>query len=884
MIDHEAAPVMAAAPVTIQLRYHRLALMVITFAAALLLLMVPFAGDGLVIDSFLSTEKTKDQQNELRDDYNSKSSSIVSAFNTPTEWALGAIVPVCFLALASGHHVQTEQAFVVGAAFMGIEMGIKYLINNGFQAVNVQIVAEQLRPYIAASDMKANTDALDVMLSATTNVSQLVTEVGDNVMTNTVLRNVLAPIVLKTPPVCKRSDNSTADTSQFATGLVQSYGFPARSWQSTMLPSNLFVSEYTYQVLLGDNTTDFSAAVLPMTVSTASNLFIHGVHVSRFFFRWFDADSAPFNISGLVQNRQVPDAVSSNDSSVPVYTVPAAELLDLVLPASSDANEVEWFLGAARDLFRKSLATGVDIAPDDATMEFWHGDIDGGYNITFDAVTFEVPLRRNFYYRKLIFDEDSDVLVEDKEATAFYTNATNADSVGDIYYDLDMSADCGPNPGLCVMPRVQEYDYYGSEYQPDPQIKATAICLNANGTEDFQIFYDYYVVDGNVSNTIVDSAWACNNKSTTSMYIVSLGSRIEGDAMYDSPAPDATVTPLDGNRSTIVNPRKIYHLTVVRVGWELNDFAADFNATCLEGELGCRGLEYLMDVPVAGLFSNTSNASYNQFMLVGESSIPVDDLSPFMYNDTEIGGSYDGFGSATRWVSLMTLATPAEDAVYSQKGDVLLAYNFGNVSWSSGLLSSHNCSDSAEDFLNHIVNNHYYMDHGLQASYTSGMYFLFQNGIIREIVNMTEDGTLTSLAFDGNEQWMNVTVLIPVKSLIITFTGVGLIVLAAICAMVFSRCGQRSLLKQPKEFTIDMVADMMRNDAKYPPTLLDRRFDTVGVNGSFQKFRIECIQLRNEDTGATITLPLDVKMDQYNASTSAEHFSPKAGNPYIMQT
>lgn len=557
-------PPTTAVPVTIQLRYLRLGAIVGVFTLFLVVIMTPFSKDGVTLDYFLSTAKTKDEQVKIRDDYNSKVSNIVSLFGQPIEWTLGAILPVVFLSLAPERHLQTEPALVSMLAFMGIEMGVKYLISNGIQAVNVQIVAEPIRLIMDPSDLKINTASLDAMLLNTTNVSQLVSEQDINFMTNTVLRNVLAPIVLRTAPVCKRSSNGTDDISQFATGLVQSYGFPVRSWQSMMLPTNEFAYPDIYRV---DNATGFSDANLPMPVTTATNLFIHAIHACRYFFRWFDDESVPFNITGLIQQSKTPDIVANDQSIGQSHSVPAVELLKLLPPASSDEIEVKWFLSAAYDLFKSSMASGVNISQEGATMEFSHGDIDDDGNITYDAVTFQVPLRHNFYYRKLIYDSELDVLLEDDNATAYYTNISNAGLVDDIYYDLDISADCGPNPGLCVMSRVQEYDCYGAEYQPDPQIKATAICLDDNGTEGFQIDYSYYAAAGNPLATTLDATWACKNQSSPSMYIVSLGSRIVGDAMYDNPAPDATITSLDKNRSTIVNPRKIYRLTVVRLGW-----------------------------------------------------------------------------------------------------------------------------------------------------------------------------------------------------------------------------------------------------------------------------------------------------------------------------
>lgn len=291
-------------------------------------------------------------------------------------------------------------------------------------------------------------------------------------MTNTVLRNVLAPIALKaTTSVCLRRDDAY-DTSQYSTGVVQSYGFPVREWQNTMLPTNLFVHGDSYQLLLGNNATDLASERLNMSVSTAANLFIHVIHVSQFFFRWINTSSVPFNISGLIQESQKPDSViEGDDSSAPRHSIAAATILTFLLLASSDEDEEKWFLSAARDLFKKSRSSGVNISQDEPNITFWQGGIEGNENIQFDAVTFEVPLRRNFYHRKLILSTDGQELAEDTNATAQYNSIANAANNSDIYYDLDMSADCGPNPGLCVIPRVQEYDFYGKKYQPEPQIK-----------------------------------------------------------------------------------------------------------------------------------------------------------------------------------------------------------------------------------------------------------------------------------------------------------------------------------------------------------------------------------------------------------------------------
>lgn len=714
-------------PVTIQLRYRRLAIIICTFVAAMLALVIPISMDLVVIHAFDSSTMHAADQYDVRDDYNSLVSSVVSALSIPKDWLIGSVLPVCFLTFASSRHMQKDQTFWTGAAFMGIDLSIRYLINIGFQATHVQLT-QKIQMRINDHDLTANMDALDIMQSYSTNVSNIVPEsLADsdnyiNYMTNTVLRNVLAPIALKTTsPKCSPSNKSedSYDSSQFGTGLVQSYGFPIRDWQSTMLPTNEFIGGSSFQVPMSGNITDIEGAQYLLSVDTTVNLFIHAMHVSQYFFRWLDPNSTPFNISALIKQSKQPDSVTSgNELNAPNYSVHASELLHLLPSNSSDDDEynLKFFFEAARDLFNKSLSSGVNLSQADSTMTFAHGGIDRG-DITYDAVTLEVPLRRNFYYRKLIMDDHGDALTEDKNATALYTDISNAANTSDIYYDLDMSVDCGPNPGACVLPRVQTYDFLGRKYQPDPQIKATAVCVNDDGSEDFKIEYNYYTVDGNASNTHLDAAWTCKRKSNTSMYIVSFGSRIEGDEMYDGRAPDSAETRprLDAKRVTIKNPRKIYSMTVVRLEWKFVHLADNLTISCGTKDNNCDGLVYLSDRPVGGKFENNSidDESIQPFILVGKNSVPIESLSPFLYDDTERTGTYTGFGTATRWVSLMTLATPTEDAIYSQKGDLLLSYNFRKFNRSSEKRKDRDCSASAEDYLNHVVNNHYYMDHGL---------------------------------------------------------------------------------------------------------------------------------------------------------------------------
>lgn len=206
MADHEAPPIRVA-PITIQLRLARLALMVVLFTVALLSVMVILAVRGHVLFSFPSTDDINDHIDH-RDNLNWWSSAIFTALNVPASWALSSMLPVCFLALASTSRVQTKPKFVMTMAFIGIDIFVKYLINNSFQAVSVQFSPQSLKPSIDASDMKANTESLDIMSSyVPTAMETLGYQENTTFMINTVLRNVVAPIVLKnSTPVCLSSD------------------------------------------------------------------------------------------------------------------------------------------------------------------------------------------------------------------------------------------------------------------------------------------------------------------------------------------------------------------------------------------------------------------------------------------------------------------------------------------------------------------------------------------------------------------------------------------------------------------------------------------------------------------------------------------------------
>lgn len=176
------------------------------------------------------------------------------------------------------------------------------------------------------------------------------------------------------------------------------------------------------------------------------------------------------------------------------------------------------------------------------------------------------------------------------------------------------------------------------------------------------------------------------------------------------------------------------------------------------------------------------------------------------------------------------------------------------------------------------------MDHGLQASYTAGMYFIFQKGVVHDFVITTDD---ILFEFEGNTQQIDLTVVIPMKSLIITCIGIGIIFLGGIFAVFFSRCGKQSLIgKIPEaDVTPDVITDMMVNATKYPQLLLDRRFETNGLNSKFKKVRIDGLVLGDGDNGSNVTLTRNGKQQTSrtsSASTEDSASSSKASETNVM--
>lgn len=798
-------------PLTVWLRKFRFALASILFCGFMLALLVPFH-DNVTLQSFQASAKTDDEKKKLVSDYNAYAATVTSFLSVPIDWYVTLVLPVVFVSIAPKPVMEVDQSVKTMTVIYICTFIIKYLLNNAFGALFVTISAEYTVPVITSSDLSATTLA-STSSSNTAAVSSVL---------RTVTSAAIFPIVSS---VCEVDEASAASAL-----VVQTLGFSLPSWQSISTESSSASNE-SFVVSLGDDDQNFSNASLPMNASLAANVFINALHMSRHFFGWYDDSSALFNLTGHIEASFQPDQVSSA-ASAPIHSVAASALLNL-LPASevSEQAQTEWFLGAAYDLFKSSLGDAVNISQSESSMAFSHVNITDG--ISFDAVTFEIPLAKSFYHRKLVqASSNASVLSEDTTAAS--------NSSGDVYYDLDLTTDCGSDAGSCVMPFTPEYYANGSVYHTEPQIKAIAICLNDNGTEAFQIDYDYYTTS---SGSESDAHWACPDASSTSMWIVSLDVKVVGDALYDSAAPDDSTTTLDSQRATIVNPRKVYSLTVGRLGWETVDLAETYNAECSDGEGSCTGLRYVTD------------SDSTQHVILSASGTPVAQLDTFAYNGTE---SAEGT-SATSWANLMSVAPVKSDSIEgSRMGDLLLSDNIKSFEWTSSSRSGSQCSAEAE-YRSGVASNAYYVSAGLQSTYTTAMHFLFQDGVAKT-TTLTATAA-TTLSFATSEQWVDVIIGIPTLSFILTIIGVAIlfIVMPIVLIKAVSGAYKKNGLRHPVHITAEIMAQLKYNEEKYPHMFFTQRLDNVfsPENGdSMDAFKIDGITVRHKEKGDGFALPI----------------------------
>ncbi|GLE00525.1 hypothetical protein PINS_up009282 [Pythium insidiosum] len=375
------------------------------------------------------------------------------------------------------------------------------------------------------------------------------------------------------------------------------------------------------------------------------------------------------------------------------------------------------------------------------------------------------------------------------------------------------------------------------------------------------------------------------------MLVVSVSSRIVADAFVEGRATGF---------ASLRNARKVYALTVGRLAWNVTDLAQTYNATCEEGVGLCYGLLFVLPSSDAGVdagFSARPDASSmtdgQRHLLVGDDFLPVETLGAFNYNDTERRSPVDS-DDIVQWTPLLSISatqseTPSQTSssnkrkararVASLGSDVLLPHNVGDAATNSTSTTRDGkaCSAAVEARVRHLLGNHLYMERGLQTAYTAGMFFLFQNAVVKECVSLA-DGRMT-LKFDRNIEWIDFLVSAPGTNVILTLTGcLLLVVMAAWVSLSLLRQRRQAAVAGAAYVTPQVLAKVLLDEDTFPPALLQRRLlapssqpgSAPRANAAsaelLEEFAIEGLRLQREADGMAVELPMGSTKQSNNSS------------------
>ncbi|KAG7392616.1 ribosome biogenesis protein tsr3 [Phytophthora pseudosyringae] len=753
----------------------------VVMAGAFTAVIVQFAGDGIQVGTFRSIDLDAADQKELLDKYNSISAALTALLMKPLDVFLSMVVAVAVLCVATkwSVHQESRRAYVV----MAVIGAVGYLMNTGFSALNMQVSPGKIQPRITSSDLAVDdfndssqsTD--DAVFFATFSNASYRENTPANSVLNTILRNLFVKTD-KIPASCSVSQDYDVPYKE----LVAYYGFPSRSWQQRALSKAL---EPTDAITMPMNAAAAELPTddeLPMNVSIATNLAVYALITSNSFLGWWSQEDEAWGPAN-----QCPLASRSEPLEM-------ATCLNLSTRSSAGATFVSDVHETIVDYF--SRAANASTTHEKATIAFSHFNVSD--TVAFDALTIEIPTQ------------------------------TMAGPGGSASSDLSSYtlSDSGCNPGACLAmhdPNVLEYTADGDQTTVYPRVQALAICLNDDGGEELIVDFSF-----NQSSDLLQS---CPKRSNTSMLIVSIGKRVEGDTFEDSSD--------DYSAGEMVNARTVYSLTVGRLSWLVEDLGEVYNATCTNAD-GCGGIRFPLE--------RAENASSNEMALVGHSSIPMNLLSPINMNV-----NWFPVGSSQWKLLASTLEETRGGDMDSMPTTEPLVFprNFKtiNSTIATHMERSMSCDVMIDRHLGSIETNHLYMEHTLQPAYTTGLYFIFQNAVVLEQLpsNATAVSTKRSLAFSGNIQSMHVQASIPAASMFLAIAGCVAMVLGGVTIALLGRRGRGALHEHGTAAT---AAEAIANQDKFPPFMLRMKLRDAAtgelVDVSLDSLRVENVVLVNE--------------------------------------
>lgn len=369
---------------------------------------------------------------------------------------------------------------------------------------------------------------------------------------------------------------------------------------------------------------------------------------------------------------------------------------------------------------------------------------------------------------------------------------------------LNSNFNCGPWSKRCLFPETvlppRSTVLYNLLYDAPVQVNALAVCVNSDGSETIQSTIRF-----NESSMIEYNFQPCSNISNTSMLLVSVAKRLVADELVSNITDDSLADYMID--STATNLRKLYSFTVSRLHWNVSDLANEFDAACLVDGGDCNGLS--VDL-------SASDAQPEQRLVAGVNALPVNLLTAPNYN----GKLHDERQRALTLIQVDEPPHQGGDWYSVIAGDMLLPHNVGLGRWHP---DSTNWSEQAcglqEDRVQLVINNHYYMEHTLQATYTSALFFLLQDGVTIDTIPRGQGRT--TLTFSANVQPLAVWISVPELNAWLTVAGCVVLAAGLTTVVLLPRFGSK--LNHLNDIsTPHVIARVMLDERTFPPELLHR--------------------------------------------------------------
>lgn len=417
------------------------------------------------------------------DDLNSYSGNATSALGALWGFALQMIVYVLVLAISPSLMFDNSTMWAK-LVLLAITGGVGWFATQGFVATNVQLKPMDTIPYLSFADL----NGFDANLM--NNYQNYTPYSGDTtqISISTLLRSAVAGTNPRETATCSVFDEGDHTVSAL-------FGFSNHEWLQYMLPNGS--SKTAHMNLAMNQSWSFADLTLPMYQKDATTLAIFSLEMTDVFFA-----------------AQKSNNVTCSESLWNGY-------------GDQTPEDTNGFLGAYQDLIWSTFTNEKEyfkhFSTNESSVEFTKMNLSD--NITFDAITLEIPLKRNFFSRSLTAHITSNSSNGGSDTLTYNSTQLDVEEDEDAIYEMAVWDDC--NTYGCMLSGLDEVNAKGVVTYPESQVLAIRICLDADGNED---------ILGTISNCYY-------GHSNTSFVVFSIASRIEGEAMNIDTATQQTSQP-----------------------------------------------------------------------------------------------------------------------------------------------------------------------------------------------------------------------------------------------------------------------------------------------------------------------------------------------------